>query len=55
MIANWTRLLRAVNAVQPDTFALAVVQDGDGVAVRDAHHAASEVGGDSGGDQEPEG
>ena len=41
-------LFRAVNAVQPDTLALAVVQHGDGVAVADAHHAASEVGGEGG-------
>ncbi len=32
--------------MQPDTLALAVVQDRDGVAIADAHHAASEVGGE---------
>ncbi len=41
-------LLRAVNPVQPDALALAVVQDGDGVAIGDAHDAASEVGGEAG-------
>ncbi len=35
-------LLRAVNPVQPDALAFAVVQDRDRVAVRDAHDAAGE-------------
>jgi len=39
-------LLRAVNAVQPNALALAVVQDRDGVAVADAYRAAGEVGGE---------
>ena len=39
-------LLRAVNAVQPDALALAVVQHRDGVTVGGAHHAAREVGGE---------
>ncbi len=38
--------LRAVNAVQPDALAFALVQDRDGVAVADADHAAGEVGGE---------
>ncbi len=38
--------LRAVNAVQTDALALAVVHHRDGVAVGHAHHTAGEVGGE---------
>ncbi len=47
-LAERLALFRAVNAVQPDALALAVVQDRDRVAIGDAHHAASEVGGEGG-------
>ncbi len=46
-------LLRAVNTVQPNALVFAVVQHGDGVAVRDAHHAAGEVGGERMESREP--
>ena len=45
-VAERLALLRAVDAVEPNAFALAVVQHGDGVAVRDTDHAAREVGGE---------
>ncbi len=45
-VAERLPLLRAVDAVQPDTLAFAVVQHGDRIAVADAHDAASEVGGE---------
>jgi len=47
-LAERLPLFRAVNAVQPDALAFAVVQHRDGVTVADAHHAASEVGGEGG-------
>jgi len=47
-VAECLALLRAVNAVQPDALALAVVQHRDGVAVRHAHDLAGEVRGEGG-------
>ncbi len=43
---NGLALLRTVDAVEPYALTLAVVQDRDGIAVADAHHAAGEVGGE---------
>ena len=35
---------RAVNAAEADAFGVVVVQDFDGVAVKDAHNSSGEVG-----------
>ncbi len=47
-LAEHLPLFRAVNAVQSDAFALALVQHRDGVAVCHSHHATGEVGGEGG-------
>ncbi len=46
-VAERLPLFRAVNTVQPNTLALAIVQHSDGVAIGHAHHAAGEVGGEA--------
>lgn len=47
--------LRRINAGQPDLVLLAVLEDGDGVAVGDADHLAGDVGrGEGRGEQEGE-
>jgi hypothetical protein len=46
-------LLRAVDAVETDAFSVVVVQDFNGVAVKDGDHGAGEVGnGQRGNEQE---
>jgi hypothetical protein len=44
--------LWAVDAVEPDAFGVGVVQDFDGVAVKDGDDGAGEVGGDDPGDNQ---
>jgi len=41
-------LLRAINPIEPDLLSRAVVQDLDGITVRDPDHAPGEVGGKDG-------